>query len=255
MSLAKARFSVAVVPRTAFGESMQIPSDASGLTAGWLSDVLAVAPGGPFGPVAQVERQRIGEGVGVMSEIYRLAIRYAPEGRPGPATLVAKAPAGTAEARGLANSYGFYEKEVAFYLDIAPTVSVAAPRCFAAAFDPDSRVFVLLMEDMAAVTPGDQIVGLRDAGRAAKPGDGSAGRLSRPARRRRDRGVWVRRMSGGLSPGAADRIYLCGPGRRVFQYGTRAQRSPDPRHGDAVRGGLSVSGSGLDAELTQAPLD
>ncbi len=134
---------------------MQIPSDASGLTAVWLSDVLAVAPGGPFGPVEQVERQRIGEGVGVMSEIYRLAIRYAPDGRPGPATLVAKVPAGTAEARGLANNYGFYEKEVAFYRDIAPTVSIATPRCFGAAFDTDSKLFVLLMEDMAAVTPGD----------------------------------------------------------------------------------------------------
>ena len=141
---------------------MQIPSDASGLTAGWLSDVLAAAPGGPFGPVAAVERQRIGEGVGVMSEIYRLAIRYAPDGRPGPATLVAKVPAGTAEARGLANNYGFYEKEVAFYRDIAPTVSIAAPRCFGAAFDPESKLFVLLMEDMAAVTPGDQIVGLTE---------------------------------------------------------------------------------------------
>jgi len=142
---------------------MQIPSDAGGLTAEWLSDVLAVAPGGPFGPVEQVERQRIGEGVGVMSEIYRLAIRYAPDGQPGPATLVAKVPAGAAEARGLANNYGFYEKEVAFYRDIAPTVSIATPRCFGGAFDPGSKLFVLLMEDMAAVTPGDQIVGLTEA--------------------------------------------------------------------------------------------
>ena len=142
---------------------MQIPSDASGLTAVWLSDVLAVAPGGPFGPVEQVERQRIGEGVGVMSEIYRLAIRYAPDGRPGPATLVAKVPAGTAEARGLANNYGFYEKEVAFYRDIAPTVSIATPRCFGAAFDTDSKLFVLLMEDMAAVTPGDVGIRFREA--------------------------------------------------------------------------------------------
>lgn len=142
---------------------MQIPSDASGLDAAWLSDVLAVSPGGPFGPVVEVERQRIGEGVGVMSEIYRLVIRYEAGGRSGPATLVAKVPAGTLEARGLANNYGFYEKEVAFYRDIAPTVSVAAPRCYGAAFDPGSKLFVLLLEDVSDVTPGDQIAGLTEA--------------------------------------------------------------------------------------------
>lgn len=142
---------------------MRIPTNASEITADWLTEVLAATPNGPFGPVAQVELQRIGEGVGVMSEIYRLRIQYAPGGRPGPATLVAKIAAGTAEARGLANNYGFYEREVAFYRDVAPTISMGAPACFGAAFDPDSKWIVLLLEDLSAVTPGDQIVGLTEA--------------------------------------------------------------------------------------------
>jgi hypothetical protein len=93
---------------------MRIPTNASEITTDWLTEVLAAAPNGPFGPVSHVDPTRIGEGVGVMSEIFRLAIDYAPGGRPGPATLVAKIAAGTAEARGLANNYGFYEREVAF---------------------------------------------------------------------------------------------------------------------------------------------
>lgn len=141
---------------------MEIPSSAAGITAEWLSGVLEVAPGGPFGPVERVEPQRIGEGAGVLTEIYRLRITYAPAGTPGPATLVVKLPGSTPKARALSDNYGFYEREVALYRDIASNVSIGVPACFGADFDPVSRRFVLLLDDLADATPTDRIFGLSE---------------------------------------------------------------------------------------------
>lgn len=141
---------------------MQIPEGADGLTAAWLTEVLAQAPGGPFGPVEQVERQRIGEGAGVLTEIYRLRISYPAGARRGPASLVVKLQGSTPEARQLSNNYGFYAREVAFYRDIASTVSVGAPACYGADFDPKTQSFFLLLEDLAAVAPIDRHAGMTE---------------------------------------------------------------------------------------------
>jgi thiamine kinase-like enzyme len=61
--------------------------------------------------------------------------------------------------RAVAMAYRMYEREVAFYRQIASTIDVSAPHCFAAEIDPTTGDFVLLLEDLSALTTGDQVAG------------------------------------------------------------------------------------------------
>jgi hypothetical protein len=135
-----------------------IPKLASDITADWLSAALREG-GHDLPPIVSMEISRIGEGVGVLSEIYRLKLSYA-NGAAGPSSLVVKIPPPVQPIRDLAASYGFYEREVIFYRDLAPRVPMRSAACYAAAFDPATQDFVLLLEDICNARPGDQVSGL-----------------------------------------------------------------------------------------------
>ncbi|HEX7135059.1 MAG TPA: aminoglycoside phosphotransferase family protein [Iamia sp.] len=96
-------------------------------------------------------------GTGQMGTSFRLAPTY--DGAAGalPATFVAKVPGGNPESRGTAA--GAYRTEVRFYQRLAPTVAVRVPRCHHAWCTDDGTDFLLLLEDLAPATPGDQLAG------------------------------------------------------------------------------------------------
>ena len=126
------------------------------LSPEWLSGALGAS-------VAEVTAERVG--TGQIGSSYRLSITYAPGSR-GPARLVAKLAAEDVEAR--ARVAEGYRKEVGFYSLLAPTVTIAVPRCWAAAIGDDGTTFTLLLDDLAPASPGVQAEGCsRDAADAA----------------------------------------------------------------------------------------
>ena len=135
-----------------------VPASAADITAEWLR---AAAP--ELCGVTSVTAERLGEGVGMMTELHRLRLGYGEGATPGPTTLVVKQQAATAGLRDVANAYGLYDREVLFYREIAQTISLSSPRCYVAAFDPETQAFVLVMEDLNRTTPGDQVAGLTPA--------------------------------------------------------------------------------------------
>ncbi len=122
------------------------------LTPDWLTAALRSA--GHAVTVTTVATQPIGNGQ--VGANYRLLLQG--EG-PLPATLVAKMGAGDDRSM-VANGY---RNEVAFYLDLAPTVAVATPRCWFGAMTDDATVFTLLLEDLSPAAPGDQVAGCSPA--------------------------------------------------------------------------------------------
>ena len=156
-----------------------VPASAVDITADWLREAANTRE---FENLVSVSAARLGEGVGMTTEIWRLTLAYADGARRGPKTLlarllpwggrgraaartgpkalVAKLQSGVPQMRDVANAYGLYEREVVFYRDIAPTISLRSPRWYVAEYEPSSHAFVLVMEDLSAMTPGDQIAGL-----------------------------------------------------------------------------------------------
>ena len=123
------------------------------LTESWLSEVLG-------NDVRVVSTSRIGDGLVGMN--IRLEIES--DGSI-PRSLIAKLPSPDPVSRATGVALRNYEREVGFYLEIAPTVDIRVPRCYHGEWHQDSGDFVLLMEDLAPAQQGNQITGC-DAGDA-----------------------------------------------------------------------------------------
>ena len=137
-----------------------IPSSVGDISAEWLRASVRPEDAAAFLSLVSVRAERIGEGVGLMTEIHRLKLGYAPGASPGPATVVAKLPASSPELRETARGWSLYRREMLFYRDIAATVALRIPKAYVAEYDPETDGFVLVMEDLAPAASGNQIAGL-----------------------------------------------------------------------------------------------
>lgn len=123
----------------------------------WLGEVLASQGFHHCRPIA-VEIERIG--TGQTARCARLTLRYADAASDAPATLVAKYPSDDDLSRGSAVAMGIYRREVEFYRDVAPRLTMRLPRCYHADVDAAGERFLILMEDLVTARQGDQIRGL-----------------------------------------------------------------------------------------------
>ena len=134
-----------------------IPATLADLTADWLTHTLR--DHGRLGAVAvrSLAVESIGRGTGLLCQLARLTLDYAPGSAPGPRTIIAKLASDDADTRAMVGLFRFYEREVRFYEELAAHVPIPVPRCFAASFDPDAGTFALLLEDLGHLRAADQL--------------------------------------------------------------------------------------------------
>ena len=118
-----------------------------GLTETWLSSVLNT-------DVRVRRSSRIGDGLVGMN----IRLELDSDGSV-PRSLIAKMPSPDPTSRATGIALRNYEREVCFYLEIAPTVDIRVAHCYHAEWQADSGDFVLLMEDLAPAAQGNQITG------------------------------------------------------------------------------------------------
>src|SRR4051812_26824726 len=130
------------------------PTGADDVTPAWLTAALAGASGGAL--VTGVQARPIG--TGQVADSLRLTVTW---DRPtdAPSSLVAKVPAAADDSRAAAAATRTYERESAFYNELAGTVDVHRPVCWYAAHDPLSNDYAVLLGDLAPAEQGDQIAG------------------------------------------------------------------------------------------------
>jgi aminoglycoside/choline kinase family phosphotransferase len=129
-----------------------IPVSASDIDAAWLDEVLDV------GGITGVRTENLGAGLGLLGEVTRLHLQYAP-GASGPATLIAKTQSPSPESAFVAQIMGFYDREVSFYRELSGRLEVRTPQCHHADIAADGTPFVLLLEEITGARSIDQIVG------------------------------------------------------------------------------------------------
>jgi hypothetical protein len=136
---------------------IQFPVTPDDLTPEFLTDVLRVdGVLDSATSITSVQSERVGEGVGLASNLYRLHLES--DGA-APATLIVKLPT-TSPYRALAEALGVYQCEVAFYRDVAGRAPVRTPKCYLAAQAAGSIDFVLILEDLGFMQACDHIKGL-----------------------------------------------------------------------------------------------
>jgi aminoglycoside/choline kinase family phosphotransferase len=142
---------------------MQHPRTIEEVSAPWVTEVLRHAGVLRQSAVRAVDVRAVGQGVGFLSNRARATLTYDRTEEGAPATVVIKMPAVAKEGAEFAESTHVYEREIRFYREVAPLTSIRVPRMYAAIMDPDDGIFILILEDLKALTAGDQVVGLSRA--------------------------------------------------------------------------------------------
>ncbi len=137
-----------------------IPTRVEDMTPEWLSGVFAESGVSPVA-VTAVEFSRIGEGVGFIGEIHRIALSYedpvAAVAAGAPTSVVSKIPTQDPGGRMIGTMLRLYEKESGFYRHLAKDSPVRVPACFYNGADVDTQQWCLLLEDMHTYDVGDQL--------------------------------------------------------------------------------------------------
>ena len=143
------------------------PRGVDGLTSDWLTSVLHSAErlSAPVG-VESFQTERIGEGVGMTSYLYRVHLTY--EAASGamqhaegsaPETVIVKFATDDPTTRSMIDSLSLYQREVRFYAELSEGNAFRIPFCYLAQQATNSTDFVLVLEDVGALSALDQLVG------------------------------------------------------------------------------------------------
>jgi Ecdysteroid kinase-like family len=134
-----------------------LPTTIDGLDSGWLT--AAMRRSGRLAPtesVNLVEVRSMTAGTAFSTMMYRLVL----DGPAGaPRTAILKLPI-DAPVRALLDGIGAYRREVTFYSELAPALPVRVAEPYIAEMSSETTDFVLLLEDLTDLQPGDQLTGL-----------------------------------------------------------------------------------------------
>src|SRR4029079_19802095 len=104
-----------------------------------------------------------GVGVGLLGELLRVEPRYAGDDLDAPASMIVKLPTHAAQNKAIGMAFQFYERELRFYREVAPTAKVRVPRCWYSDMDLAAEEFVLVLEDLSHLQLADQVAGVSPA--------------------------------------------------------------------------------------------
>lgn len=132
--------------------TISIPKTIAEVDKAWMSQVVGT-------PVTDLQLTQIGQGVGIMGDIFRVTLTLAEPGQ-GPASVVVKLPSSFEENRQQGVALGMFEAEVRFYNELAGEVPVGLPQIYFADIAADGAQFVIVMEDLSAMRMVEQHIGM-----------------------------------------------------------------------------------------------
>jgi hypothetical protein len=138
---------------------LSVPASPADVTAEWLTESLRSSGSLDGVSIASIASEQIAVGEGFAGQLARISISYEGDSGDAPSSLIGKFASPHADTRELLAVSGGYEREVRFYSDLAADSGLPTPRCYPAAYDPDSGTFVILLEDLSPAETGDQILG------------------------------------------------------------------------------------------------
>ena len=140
--------------------AIDFPTHPTELTTQWLTEALEAAGVLHGAQVTGFTTTPVGEGIGMLGILVRVALSYDRPAPGAPQTLIAKFPSDVPTNREVGVTYRLYEREVNFYTRVRPQIEgLAAPECFGGQYEPATGDSFLLLEDLAAYRVGDQVVG------------------------------------------------------------------------------------------------
>ncbi len=125
---------------------VSFPTCPDELNEEWLSNALGRS-------VENFETRPIGGGKGNLGDLVLVSLENGEQ-------IVAKFAANRQESLNAAKRSGLFEREIKFYLELAPKLDLRLPTLFASAYDPSSAYFIMLLEYLEPVQDSDSITGI-----------------------------------------------------------------------------------------------
>jgi aminoglycoside/choline kinase family phosphotransferase len=131
------------------------------LDAAWFTTILR--DGDHLGAdqnVLSTTSTRIGEGAGMASLLWRFTLDYGhADATKAPQSVIVKMATDDAHRLFIMQTAKFYAREVRFYDELAAGSPVRVPACLHAAIDPETSMFILVLEDVGQLRHVDQLTG------------------------------------------------------------------------------------------------
>lgn len=142
-----------------------IPENRTAITPDWMRRALVAGGLRDAPPIEDVIVSDIGDGVGLLAEILRCRLVLAgPVGDRAaeavPETVIVKLPSAQPKSRRMSRLQSLYKREYDYYRRLGPKAPVRSPRLFYGAWRDRGHRFVLVLEDLADLKPGDHFAGV-----------------------------------------------------------------------------------------------
>ena len=134
---------------------MDLPEAIKDITVEWLNETLRENGFLKDAAIVSIKKEPIGVGEGFSSEMARLKLTYDRNQADLPKTIIAKLPTTYGSISKLTHIANFYEREIRFYLDVAPLSPIRTPGVIYGGVDSENGRFVLLLEDCARYSLAD----------------------------------------------------------------------------------------------------
>lgn len=138
--------------------AVNIPIDVNEVSPSWIESAIRAGGKVEVGSVSSALLTQIGEGVGVMGELYKAELSYSSGS--GPASVIVKLPSRAPANREQGVTLGVYESEVNFYTRCADRTDAFVPKSFFADIKSGTAEFVIVMEDLSRMSMVSQIEGM-----------------------------------------------------------------------------------------------
>ena len=143
------------------GIEVGLPASIDDVDAAWLTAVFRTSGAlGPNGSVSSFTVEPFAEGIGFLSLLYKVRPTYEGASDGAPESVIVKMVTDLQTQRGIADALLFYQRELRFYREVAPTVGFGTAAMHAAIMGEGSTDFVLVMEDLSNLRPLDQLEGV-----------------------------------------------------------------------------------------------
>ncbi|MBT3899184.1 MAG: hypothetical protein HOF32_10915, partial [Gammaproteobacteria bacterium] len=118
-----------------------IPANINDVSPEFLSAIFDVE-------IESIEANQIGQGIGLMGDIYRVGLSTLGDRQDVPESVVVKLPSSFEGNRAQGVALGMFEAEIRFYDELAPSIPVGIPKVYHTDIKPGTADFVIVMEDL-----------------------------------------------------------------------------------------------------------
>ena len=139
--------------------SPEIPASGNAVDAEWLQRALAAGGAAGLPAIREVAVEVVGGGFGLLGEILRCRMTWEEDREAAPASVIVKLPSPDPKSVSLCKRLSLYEHEYDFYRHIGRQAPMRSPALLYGDFEAGSHRFVLVLEDLGGMVPGDQIAG------------------------------------------------------------------------------------------------